>query len=724
MKVSKLFFLAGLVAALAIPTSTIADISPADCTGGGIQLVLLRTPTSAHVGQQITYTIYVLVPNTIGQCDVDGITLRWLPPDQYPGGTFEDLIGGSSGNPPEDVLVGGTTTSFTRYYNVALADIQPNGNIYAYAEASGLVQDSGGAGSPSNDNDERPVLVVSTPDTSVGVSALPTPPVCAGTMVTLTITETNNNALYDSLTSPYVELLADGSPMGVSPLTKASSEFQGGDTNGNDVLDPGETWEWEVDVTPTATTLYTAIGHGTDPVSGDDVTWCEDPGTPPADTICDQGELAETTVTVVDAPKCSISGPGPVCEDSADLVYNGPASMTVYAWSIIAGDATIDGVANLQNVKVDAGSTSFTLQLYIEDGSGCKSTCTKDVTVNLNPGCSIIKPVTVPDCPSTGNTLEVVPSGGAGGYTYAWTLTGDTGWAITGGEDTAIVVYSAGPSGCATFEVEVTDSAGCKTTCELKLCCTGDTFCSFTQGFWGNAGGTKCDGQTTTDLLLIALGLDPEAVGVNADTVGPVPVVVGQGSSTLTLNTAQCILDLLPAGGTPAVIPVGTWTCSDLNGLTKPDKGQGKGNSKPSRLNNVLIGQVVALTLNLRVSDGCIGEDSGDLADWVLEAEFCTVPYDDPEACPKRFTIPASLVGKKVASYGVGDPGLLELANAALAGTGSLSISDIYTAVTAINEGFDECATIVDCGPGIEICLNGCDDDYDGTIDEIDCQVP
>jgi len=69
----------------------------------------------------------------------------------------------------------------------------------------------------------------------------------------------------------------------------------------------------------------------------------------------------------------------------------------------------------------------------------------------------------------------------------------------------------------------------------------------------------------------------------------------------------------------------------------------------------------------------------------------------------------------------VGD--LLTLANTALGG-GNISpytLSDIYTAVTAINEAFDECATVVDCGDGIEDCANGCDDDWD---DLVDCADP
>jgi hypothetical protein len=65
---------------------------------------------------------------------------------------------------------------------------------------------------------------------------------------------------------------------------------------------------------------------------------------------------------------------------------------------------------------------------------------------------------------------------------------------------------------------------------------------------------------------------------------------------------------------------------------------------------------------------------------------------------------------------------LLDAANAALAGSTAISISDIYGAVTAMNEGFDECVSLISC-PTEEVCNNGCDDDFDGDIDcdDADC---
>jgi hypothetical protein len=243
----------------------------------------------------------------------------------------------------------------------------------------------------------------------------------------------------------------------------------------------------------------------------------------------------------------------------------------------------------------------------------------------------------------------------------------------------------AGDDVCLTGESDepVTDSDCCSLL--------GDTFCTLTQGFWGNPGGTTCDPAVTTEALL--------------DAIMPPTVVVGWGANTITFETPQDVLDGLPAGGKPMALDTGNVTYSDL---TPPMI-----HKKTGAVRNVLVGQVVALDLNLRMSPGCLPEGgSGDLAVLVLPDVFCVVPYDNPEACPMQYIIPEPLVGKTVAE-------VLELANKALGGEElpeDITIGMLYEAASSINEGFDECAMIVSC-PEAEICDNSCDDDFDGDID-------
>jgi hypothetical protein len=90
----------------------------------------------------------------------------------------------------------------------------------------------------------------------------PTAPVPAGTAVTLIITETNNSndpATELWLSEPWVSLEPGG-----YILNRTSSYFYGGDDKplGHGNLEVGETWEWRVDVTINADSLFTVIGHG------------------------------------------------------------------------------------------------------------------------------------------------------------------------------------------------------------------------------------------------------------------------------------------------------------------------------------------------------------------------------------------------------------------------------------------------------------------------------
>ncbi|MEO5775819.1 MAG: hypothetical protein ABIQ27_02880, partial [Flavobacterium sp.] len=92
-----------------------------------------------------------------------------------------------------------------------------------------------------------------------------------------------------------------------------------------------------------------------------------------------------TIVTVVNSPTCSITGIDSVCPSTTSIGYSGPAGAGLtYAWSIV-GNGTISGVANQQNVTVNAGSVcgqTFTLTLILSNAANCSSTCTKIVTVN------------------------------------------------------------------------------------------------------------------------------------------------------------------------------------------------------------------------------------------------------------------------------------------------------------------------------------------------------
>jgi len=104
----------------------------------------------------------------------------------------------------------------------------------------------------------------------------------SGDEVELTISEENTGDV--SLTNVFVELFADGAQ--IDTLTYSSATPSGG--NGDDVLDPGETWTWTRTQTITEDTTFVAIGHGLDP-TGLDITY----------ENCFKGERDEITIEVV-----------------------------------------------------------------------------------------------------------------------------------------------------------------------------------------------------------------------------------------------------------------------------------------------------------------------------------------------------------------------------------------------------------------------------------------
>ncbi|MHC4115767.1 MAG: hypothetical protein ACYSSL_10705, partial [Planctomycetota bacterium] len=156
----KLILLGMLIMVMALPGTTLADIDPPECLGGGIQLNLFRDKETVCAGDTVTYFISASVPDTAIQCCIDAIELSWENPD----GVMEDLIGGTSGNPPLDLCPGGSTPVFERTFTT---DADDCGEINADAFATGLVQDSEGEGSRSNDDDTIPVTVICPPDCEI-----------------------------------------------------------------------------------------------------------------------------------------------------------------------------------------------------------------------------------------------------------------------------------------------------------------------------------------------------------------------------------------------------------------------------------------------------------------------------------------------------------------------------------------------------------------------------
>jgi hypothetical protein len=253
-----------------------------------------------------------------------------------------------------------------------------------------------------------------------------------------------------------------------------------------------------------------------------------------------------------------------------------------------------------------------------------------------------------------------------------------------------------------------TDATGNLAMCTQSItveCC--DLFCSLTQGFYGNARG-RFNGEDATSLL---------------DTLLVPPLAVGGPGRSIAFEqaSAPCVVDRLPAGGPPrALPPIGDETLLPPECQTDPPLPLiGDRNArKPGRFRNVLLGQVLTLSLNLRLDP-----DLGALELCNLLVTQLADPGPDglhgtaddvldpgPDGMPGTaddtltLAIPMS-VTNALATLGLPSTvsGLLQLANLALAGepTAGAREGDINEAVDAINRAFDECRFLLVCGvPG------------------------
>ena len=186
-------------------------------------------------------------------------------------------------------------------------------------------------------------------------------------------------------------------------------------------------------------------------------------------------------------------------------------------------------------------------------------------------------------------------------------------------------------------------------------------------------------------------------------------LVIGKPGRSVSIPqaAAQCVIDRLPAGGTAGSLPnIGDDTLAHPTCQTTPAIPL----NNLGNFNNVLIGQTIALGLNLRLDP--------NLEDFELAKQFCTkgaLPGPDglfctdddvidPNSPTQSFTIPNAVI-TALSNLGLSNDveGLFELANCALAAqaTGGASATQINSAVDAINRGFDKGRFIVPCPLGV-----------------------
>jgi hypothetical protein len=198
-------------------------------------------------------------------------------------------------------------------------------------------------------------------------------------------------------------------------------------------------------------------------------------------------------------------------------------------------------------------------------------------------------------------------------------------------------------------------------------------YCTYTQGFWGNKNGLA---------LLPTVLSTPLTIGRAGHSI-IIPAGGAGSPSVIKLNS------VMPGGKEPTG-PLAAGNCSILDACFNTYL------SPQGRINNVLISQTITLSLNIRLTSG-----TGVLSTLQL-GSGCIITSGG------SFQINQSVIAYLGGSATVQD--LLNLANDVLGGVktpgvgGVPSYSAINDAVTAINEGFDECRTLFGyCNPAVTV---------------------
>jgi hypothetical protein len=250
--------------------------------------------------------------------------------------------------------------------------------------------------------------------------------------------------------------------------------------------------------------------------------------------------------------------------------------------------------------------------------------------------------------------------------------------------------------------------------------CCPSVLCTYTQGYYGNAGGLSCSGVpdpapntfTTTELI----EHDIQAVGSGI----PKTITIGCAGHSVTIiaGQASCVIDVLPGGGASGPLPPG-----DNNICSLPASLL-----KNGRINNALLAQTIALTLNTGINYPTLSNFALQANKWLVTADVvecgsntikacqfsCTPVLDPITGLPVSFTWAVTFTPYHVSSCRISQAlfdalgtkdvkGLLVLANSALCGTAlpaGVSYTDITDAEDCINNAFDECKSFVTWASG------------------------
>lgn len=230
-------------------------------------------------------------------------------------------------------------------------------------------------------------LETCAPSTELTLSAGATT-ILTGTNTSVTITEKNDGI--NPLLAPTPANTANGGYVTVSSTTGSTctpthkndnpdAAINDGDTNGNGVLDPGESWVFTCQLTGvTASTTLTITGHGIDPLNRD-VTYTDENCADSATLLCDADEQKTFAVTVA-APSTELTKKASVTVTyTYEEKNDGNAVLTKPSGGWVTDDKCSPVTENLkQGTQINVGDDNNDGKL--DPLETFKFTCTKAAT--------------------------------------------------------------------------------------------------------------------------------------------------------------------------------------------------------------------------------------------------------------------------------------------------------------------------------------------------------
>jgi hypothetical protein len=185
-------------------------------------------------------------------------------------------------------------------------------------------------------------------------------------------------------------------------------------------------------------------------------------------TVTSTGNCTATATAMLAAPPSitALGNNGTVCLGANIQLSSTPVGGTLpyasFSWTGPNNySANIEDPAGFPAIAGSGGTYSVT----VTDASGCTASAAKVITVTSNPAPSISASNNTPVCAGATLSLSSTPTGGSGTYTqFSWT--GPNNYQATTQNPagfTATIAYTG------TYQVTVTDNAGCKGTASTSV---------------------------------------------------------------------------------------------------------------------------------------------------------------------------------------------------------------------------------------------------------------